>query len=295
MTAPPTPPPARAAPVEELVLIAGRGRYPLELARAARRQGVRRIVAVAFRRETDRALAALCDEVHWVHWGRFARVRDIIRASGLRHAVMAGQLTPTHLFSVRMDAETVAALARLRERNAHTLFGRAVEEVTSLGVEMLPAHRFMESAMVPPGLLTRRAPTAPETEDIALGFRVAKVTSGLDIGQTVVIKQGTVLAVEAFEGTDATIRRAGRLGGAGAVVVKVAKHGHDMRFDIPVVGPGTVRVLHRVRAAVLAVEARRAIVLDREAVVREADRLGLCVTAVEDPAGGAPAERAGQP
>ena len=135
--------------------------------------------------------------------------------------------------------------------------------------------------MPPAGLIAGREPTEAERGDITLGLAVAKTTSGIEIGQTVVVKQGTILAVEAFEGTDETIVRGGRLGGAGAVVIKVAKRGHDMRFDIPVVGLRTLKSLRKARAAVLAMEARRTILLDREAVAREAARLGLSIIAVE--------------
>ena len=137
----------------------------------------------------------------------------------------------------------------------------------------------MNMRMGPPG--TRGYMTEEEKADIELGLKVAKTTSGLDIGQTVVIKRGTILAVEAFEGTDAAILRAGKLGGAGAVVVKVAKQGHDMRFDIPVIGEHTLKSLRRAGATAMAVEARRTILLDREEIVRLADRHGLCIVAAE--------------
>lgn len=265
---------------ESLGIIAGRGVYPRLLAEAARREGVRRIFAVAFRWETDPAIGKAADEVAWIRLGQLGAMLDSFRRSGIRQAVMAGQIKPTHLFSLAMDRALRDLLARLPERNAHTIFGAIGEELKNIGVELLPAHLFMESAMPEPGLLGRRAPTDGERADIALGLQVAKMTSGLEIGQTVVIKNGTILAVEAFEGTDAAILRAGKLGGPGAVVVKAAKRGHDMRFDIPVVGVHTLRSLRKIRAAVLAVEARRTILLERDKVIEEADGMGLCLTAV---------------
>ena len=271
------------APVQELLLIAGRGEYPLLLAESARQAGVRRLVVVAFRHETDCAIARLADEVVWVHLGQLGKLRDVVRRLGIRQAVMVGAITPTSLFSVRFDRTSLAILSRLRELNAATVFGAAVRELEALGLEILPAYRFMESAMPAPGPLSRRAPTAAEQADIRLGLQAAKVTSGLDIGQTVVVKQGAILAVEAFEGTDATLLRAGRLGGPGAVVVKVAKPGHDMRFDIPVVGGRTLQNLRRISAAVLAVEARRTILLNPPALTAAADRMGLAMLAVEAP------------
>ncbi len=266
---------------EQLGLIAGRGAYPLLLAESAKKQGVRRLVAVAFRGETERTIERLADEVHWLNVGQLNALLDILRASGVTRAVMAGQITPANLFRVRLDRRALALLARLRVRNAETIFGAIGDELKSAGVELLPASRFMESAMPAPGLLARRAPTPEERADIELGCKVAKTTSGLDIGQTVIVKRGTILAVEAFEGTDETILRAGRLGGAGAVVVKTAKRGHDMRFDIPVVGLQTLKALRKIKAAALAVEAGRTILLERGKMSAEADRLGLAFLAVE--------------
>ncbi len=284
MTQPDTDRAPNTAPEHEvprlLGLIAGRGSYPLLLAESARRQGVGRIVAVAMYGETDAGLAKLVDEIHWFRVGELQKLLDCFAAAGVKAAVMAGQVTPTSLFRVRVDGRALAALRRLKHRNAETIFGAVGDELATIGVELLPASRFMEAHLPETGCLTRRTPTPEEQQDIAFGFRVAKHTSGLDIGQTVVVKEGTVLAVEAFEGTDATILRAGKLGGPGAVVVKVAKQGHDMRFDIPVVGLRTIKTLTKARATVLALEARRAILLDRAEVVRRADKLGICLVVV---------------
>ena len=267
-------------PVGELVLIAGRGDYPLLLARSARQQGVRRIVAIAFRHETSRAIAACVVAVRWIYLGQLQAVYDAFGDTGIRHAVMAGQITPTHLFSLRFDRAAMALLGRLKERNAHTIFGGFCDELKARGIDLLPAYLFMEAAMPPAGPIAGRTPTEAERADIALGLSVAKTTSGIEIGQTVVLKQGTILAVEAFEGTDEAILRGGRLGGPGAVVVKVAKRGHDMRFDIPVIGLRTLASIRKAKAAVLAVEAHRTILLEREALTREAGRIGLAIVAV---------------
>lgn len=270
----------KAPDITELAILAGKGDYPLLLARSARRQGIKRIVAIAFRHETQRSIARHVDEVRWVYLGQLQALLDAFRATGIRHAVMAGQITPTHLFSLRLDRAALSMLARLRERNAHTIFGAFCDELKGIGLQLLPACLFMEDAMPPVGLIASRPASAEETSDIQLGIRVAKMTSGIEIGQTVVVKRGTILAVEAFEGTDDAIRRAARLGGPGIVVVKVAKRGHDMRFDIPVIGTRTLKTLRKARAGVLAVEAGRTILLEREELIRQADRMNLCFTAV---------------
>ena len=261
-------------------IIAGRGAYPLMLAESARQQGVQRLVAIAFRKETRPEIEALVDEVHWIRLGQYGHMLNELEQSGVKHAVMAGQITPTHLFRVRFDAKLIALLKKLRTRNAETIFGAVAADMQEIGVELTAASLFMETHMPEAGLLSRRAPTESEAADLELGFKIAKTTSALDIGQTVVVREGTVLAVEAFEGTDDTIRRAGRLSKSGSVVVKVAKPGHDMRFDIPVIGLHTMKVLRKAKASALALEAGRAIILEREQVIEQANAMGLCLTVV---------------
>lgn len=269
---------------QSLGIIAGNGVYPILLAESARRQGVKRLFAVAFKKETDRAIEKRVDRTQWVSLGQLGAMLEAFKASGVKHAVMAGQITPTHLFRIRMDKRMFALLRRLETRNAETIFSAVADELRAVGVELLAASRFMESHMPEPGVITSRAPTEEERKDIELGLGVARVTSGLDIGQTVIVKQGTILAVEAFEGTDAAIKRAGKLGGPGAVVVKAAKPGHDMRFDIPVIGLHTIKLLKKIKAAALAVEAGRTILLERDKIVESANETGLSVIAVEQSA-----------
>jgi DUF1009 family protein len=266
---------------EKLALIAGNGAYPRLLAGSARKQGVKHVFAVAFRRETHPALEDCVDEIKWIRLGQLESMLQALQESGAKHAVMAGQITPTHLFTVRLDARMVALLRRLQTKNAETIFGAIGDELKQIGIELLPASAFMESHMAEQGVLSKKQPSEQEQKDIELGLKLAKMTSGLDIGQTVVVKQGTILAVEAFEGTNEAIARAARLGGPGIVIVKVAKIGHDMRFDIPVIGLDTMRLLKKVRASVLAVEAGRAILLEREKVIKAADAIGLCLTAIK--------------
>lgn len=265
---------------ESLIVIAGKGVYPLELASSARAQGVKRIAAIAIPGETEKSIANLVDQVVWIKLGQYAAMLDAMKSMQIPHAVMAGQISPTALFRVRPDKAFFELLGRLKEKNAETIFGAVGGDLKNIGIELLMAHRFMEKSMPGPGVLTDAAPTESQQRDIELGLHVAKTTSGLEIGQTVVIKEGTILAVEAFEGTDATILRAGELGGPGSVVVKVAKQGHDMRFDIPVVGDRTLKTLRKAKAAVIAVEAHRTILLDRASLIAQANRQGVCIVAI---------------
>lgn len=266
---------------ETLALIAGRADYPLLLARAARVRGVKRIFAVAFKGETSRRIAQVADEVIWLNVGRLGALLDALKKSGAHHAVMAGQINPKNLFCVRMDRALLDLLKSLPVKNAHTIFGGIIAEIEKTGLNLLPASSFMQDYMPVAGLLTARAPDARELNDISIGRRVIKETSHLDIGQTVVVKEGMILAVEAFEGTDRAIRRGGKLGGRCAVVVKVPKVGHDMRFDIPVIGKWTLRSLKKAKASCLAIEAGGAILLHKEELIAQADVLGLAITVLE--------------
>ncbi len=266
---------------EKLGIIAGRGAYPRILAEGARKQGVRQIMTVAFRGETDPLIAEVVDHVAWLHVGQLAAMLAAFRQWGVTQVVMAGQIAPSNLFHVRLDVRALKILARLKDRNARTIFGAIGDELNAIGIELLPAYRFMEDTMPAPGLLSHRAPTERERLDITLGLQAAKATSALEIGQTVVVKEGVILAVEAFEGTDDTMLRAGKLGGAGAVVVKVARQGHDMRYDIPVVGLRTLAILKKIKAAVLAVEARKTILLERDQIIEAANKQSLAFIAVE--------------
>ena len=275
-----------SAPVPEtLGLIAGRGSYPWQLIRSAHAQGVKRVVAFAFRFETAWRVALDADETHWLWLGKLQSLLDAVKAAGVTQIVMAGQIKPTRLFSLRLDKLALTTLMSLKERNAHTIFGAIADLLKTVGATLLPASSFMETEMPAPGTLSAREPTEREWADIRLGALVAKTTSGLDIGQTVVVKEGTILAVEGFEGTDKTILRAGELSGraGGAVVVKVAKKGHDMRFDIPIIGLRTFKMLKKAKISCLAVEANRTILLERERLVELADRLKIAFVAIPTP------------
>jgi len=260
-----------------LVLIAGQADYPLLLANAARKQGVRRIVAVAFKGETRREITQVADEVIWLRIGLLDAFVDAIRSVGATHAVMAGQIAPNNLFNVRMDKALIELLKNLPVKNAHTIFGGITAEIEKAGVKLLPASSFMQDYMPAAGLLTARSPNEREHRDIDIGRRVIKDTSHLEIGQTVVVKEGMILAVEAFEGTNQAIRRGGKIGGKGAVVVKVPKVGHDMRFDIPVIGNHTLKTIRKAGVSCLAIEDGGAILLEKKKLVEQADAMGLAI------------------
>jgi DUF1009 family protein len=254
----------------ELLLIAGSGRYPHLVAEGARSAGVRRLVVVAFRDETDPALADKADEIHWLRVGQLGALLKTAHQSGCRRALMAGQLAPQNLFHLRPDFKALAVLARLPRRNAETLFGAVGDELSAIGVELLSALTYMDDHIVTAGHLAGPALKARHLEDLRFGFSIAKEISRLDIGQTVVVKNGTVLAVEGFEGTNECLRRGGQLGRGDATMVKVSKPRQDLRFDVPVIGTQTLAVAAEAGIARIGLEAGTSLLLDHEVVKKDA-------------------------
>jgi DUF1009 family protein len=262
-----------------LGLIAGSKSLPLLFAQEARRDG-RRLVAVAFEGETSPDLAPLVDEIVWLRVGQLGKMIAAFTERGVRECVMLGQIAPSNLFNLRPDLRAMGLLFRLKEKNAHTLFGAIADELQKDGVTLIDPLRWLTPWMPSGGYAVGPKLTEEQREDIRFGLRIAKEVSRLDIGQSVVVKRGTVLAVEGFEGTDACLERGGKLAGkeGGAVAVKVAKAGHDLRFDLPCVGPKTVEVCATHGIAVLAVEAGRTLLLEQPELEALAIRRKLAVT-----------------
>jgi DUF1009 family protein len=263
----------------KLGIIAGNGVYPRLLAEAARRAGVKTIVAAAFTDETDERLAGLVDEINWMRVGQLGKLIACFRDAGVTNAIMSGQIAPKNLFDLRPDWKTLLLLARLKRLNAESIFAAIGDELARAGITLLPATSFLEDCLAPAGLIAGRKLTRREEDDVGFAFEVAREVSRLDIGQTVIVKNGTVLAVEGFEGTNETIRRGGALGGKNAIMVKVAKPDQDMRFDVPVIGVATVAVAAEAHLRVIAVEAQRTLFLEKDAVVEQAARANISIVA----------------
>jgi hypothetical protein len=270
-------------PMEPLGIIAGNGEFPLILARSARQLGAGPIVAAAFDGETNPEINQLVDHADWIKLGQLNKLIEVFTSRGVKRAVMAGGITPSNLFkNLRLDLRMTTVALRLKERNAETIFGAIASEMAKDGVELIDPRPFLGESVPPPGVLTRLKPSKDQTEDIEFGLRIARAVSALDIGQTVVVKKGTVLAVEGFEGTDECIRRGGALAGekGGALVVKVSKPEHDFRFDIPCVGEKTIESCRVARISVMAVEAGRSLLLDKDKLLKAANEAGMCLVAV---------------
>lgn len=267
---------------DTLGIIAGDRSLPLELARLARAAGIRRLVAAAFEGETNPALAPLVDEIVWLKVGQLSKLIEVFSSRGIRQCVMAGQLAPKNIFDIRPDLRGLALLMRLKEKNAHTVFGAVADELMRDGVELIEATPWLKPIMPGTGFHLGAKVSAEQQADVELGYRLAKEVSRLEIGQIVVMKDGIVLAVEAFEGTDRCLTRGGELAGknGGAVAVKLAKEKHDLRFDIPTVGARTLEVCAAAKIAVLAFEASRTLLLDREEIEHIARKHKIAVLTV---------------
>ena len=266
---------------QKMIVISGWGAYPRLIVEGAHAAGVRQVDVLAVRGSTDRATVKAADNVHTINLGGIAAGLRWLAAQGYDGACFAGQINPLSLFTARFDAETKGWLNSLPVKNAHTVYGKLAYEFEAAGVKVFPASSFMDGHLPGVGALTTRSLTDREATDVAHGATVVRDMGRHDVGQTVLVKEGMVLAVEAFEGTNAAIKRGGKLGGKGAVVVKGAREGHDMRFDIPVVGLKTLKVMKSAGATALAFQAGRLILLDREAVISFANKHGIALVGIE--------------
>jgi UDP-2,3-diacylglucosamine hydrolase len=276
-----------------LGIIAGNGVYPRLLAQSARAAGVREMFAAAFEGETEPSLNDKVDTLEWMRVGQLSRLVKFFRDREVHHAIMAGQIAPKNLFDFRPDWKALLLLARMKVRNAETIFAAIADELAKSGIELLPATSFLEDYLAGADLICGPQLSRHEKEDVSFGWRIAREVARLDIGQTVVVKNGTVLAVEGFDGTNETIRRGGTLAGKGAVVIKVAKPNQDMRFDVPCIGPETIRAAAEAKVRVVAVEARRTLLLDRDLLLKCANELRVSLFGMEGGAPGTPLSPSG--
>ncbi|MBI3319555.1 MAG: UDP-2,3-diacylglucosamine diphosphatase LpxI [Candidatus Omnitrophica bacterium] len=263
-------------------IIAGAGSFPIHVAREAKRLG-HSVVAIGLQGWADPTLAQTADVFEEVSVGHLHTLIDRLKAHHIRQAVMAGKVTKEVLFDPRLqfDAESLSLLGRLKEFSVNAVLGAIATRLADDGIELLDSSTFLKQDLCPPGVLTQRQPTDGEREDIAMGVRVAQQMAQLDIGQTVVVKKRVIIAVEALEGTDATIQRASQLAGAGCVVVKMASPSQDMRFDLPILGARTVEVATACGVGCVAVEARKTLLLDRSALITMANDAQLSLVGVE--------------
>ena len=268
-------------------IIAGNGRFPFLALQGARDLG-HDVTVIAIREEAFPDLEALAQQaraaLHWVSLGQLGKCIKLLKAAGVSQAVMAGQVRHVKIFSgIIPDLTLLSVLRRLKARNTDALISAVADVLRDEGIELLDSTLFLAPLLARPGVLSARAPDERERADFEFGYRMADAIAALDIGQTVAVKDKAVVAVEAMEGTDEVIGRAGRLAGPGVCVIKVAKPNQDMRFDVPVIGIATIQAMRTAGANALSIDAGRTLVLDGDAFLRAADEAGIVVVGREVP------------
>lgn len=268
-------------PNKTLGLIAGNGKFPLMFAREARRQGYT-VIAAGVKGDTSLLLRFVTSQCRMFYVGDLQKLFDYFRSHNIKQVLMAGQVNQKNLFDprVKLDSRFQKLFNALQDHKADTIFAAVADLLASEGMELVDSTLLLKNYLAPAGCLTRRAPTPAELEDITFGREIAKAMGGLDVGQTVVIKDKAIVAIEAMEGTDKTIFRGGRIAQQGAVVVKMSKPNQDFRFDVPVIGPRTIQTMIKCSAKCLAIEAGKTLIVDREKTVAAADRAGISIYSV---------------
>jgi len=262
-------------------IIAGNGIYPETFARAARTQPEEiRLVCSAFDGETQPEFADQVDAIKWLKVGQLGKLIDYFVKEGVKEAVMVGQIAPKNLYNFRPDMRTIGVLARLKERNAESMFGAIADELQKDGITLLSAVTFLENELAQKGHLFGPKPKDKMQEDAEYGFKIAKESSRLDIGQSVLVREGTILAVEAFEGTNECIKRGGELGrGKNVTLAKVSKPNQDFRFDVPVIGPLTLETCKAAAVSQIVVEAGCTLILEKDRVAELAKKYKITILA----------------
>ena len=266
----------------KLGLIAGNGRFPFLVLDAARGAG-HDVTVIALKEETfpdlaDAASRAPVAPLHWISLGQLGECISLLKGAGVRRAVMAGQVKHTKLFAdITPDLTLCKMLMRLAAKNTDSLISGVADALAEHGIELIDSTAFLTPLLASKGVMTARAPDEDERRDLEFGYSVADAVARLDIGQTIAVKSAAVVAVEAMEGTDAVIARAGQLAGRGVRIVKVAKPNQDMRFDVPVVGVSTIEAMKGVGATALSVDAGKTLMIDGDAIVKAADGAGICI------------------
>ena len=265
-----------------LGLIAGNGRFPFLVLDAARGAG-HDVTVIAIKEEAfpdleDQAARPPRAALHWVSLGQLGKCISLLKDSGVTQALMAGQVKHTKLFAdIIPDMTLLGVLMRLKARNTDALIAGVADVLRDHGITLLDSTAFLAPLLAGAGVLTKRRPTPDEQADLEVGYRVADTIAGLDIGQTIAVKSGALVAVEAMEGTDAVIARAGQLAGSGVRIVKVAKPNQDMRFDVPVIGVSTIDAMAAAGATLLSVDAGKTLMIDGDAIIRAADAAGIAI------------------
>ncbi len=267
---------------DKIGVIAGGGQFPLLFAKAAHSQGLK-VYAAAHHGETDEALTDLVEQLKWVKLGQLGKIIDFFKQMGVKKTVFIGSITKTNIFrDVRPDLKGLGLWNKINIKQDDAILRAVADRLEKDDIEVVASADYVPELLFPKGILTKKKPSMDQMNDIIFGWKIARSLGNLDIGQCVVVRNQTVLAVEAIEGTDAAIRRGGALGKEKAVVVKLRKPNQDLRFDLPAVGMKTIDSMKEVNAAVLAVEAEYALFFDRESVIQAAENGGIIIVGIEE-------------
>jgi len=265
----------------QIGIIAGMGELPVIIAKDARERGYK-VITVALETLASPEMDSVSDEIRWVNPGKFGELIDILKKHQIKEAIMAGKVPKSLLFKSKItpDLRAVKLLFSIKDKSDDAILNAITKELAGEGIKIIDTTKFSPHLLTPVGCLTRKKPDEEQWKDIEFGWKIAREIGKLDIGQTVVIKGKAVMAIEAIEGTDEAILRGGKWAGDGAVVVKVSKPQQDMRMDVPAVGPDTLKSMENVNAKVLALEAHRSMIVDRETVIRVAESAGIVIVGI---------------
>ncbi len=268
--------------MEKIAIIAGNGKFPLIVANEVRKRK-QPLVILGIEKEAHPALMDNADRFYWVQLGKLKKLIEICKNENIKKAVMAGQVRHTHLFSsLKLDLKAISLLSKIKDKKADTILKAVADEFAINGIELINSTTYVKYLLPSPGVLTKLKPTKKQLEDIKFGYKIAKQIAQLDIGQTVVVKDKTVLAIESLEGTDNTILRGASLGGKNIVVIKVSKPNQDFRFDVPVIGIRTIETLKQIKAGLLCFTANKTLLLDKEKVIQEANKSNICIVSLKE-------------
>lgn len=266
--------------VDRIALIAGNGKFPIIFAQSARKKGVE-IIAIGINEETSKELEKFVNKIYWLSVGELEKLLKILKEENIRYVVMAGQVKHKLLFdnNIKIDKKMQFLLGGLKNKKTDSIIGAVAKLLGFFGIKVLSSIIFLSDYLPEKGPLTKKIPDERISKDIDFGRRIAKQIAGMDIGQSIAVKDRVVLAVESIEGTDEAIRRAARYAKDGIVVIKVTKPRQDMRFDVPVIGPDTIKLLQEVKASCIAIEAKKTLIIDKEETIKLADEAGISIVA----------------
>jgi UDP-2,3-diacylglucosamine hydrolase len=267
--------------IGQIAIISGSGKFPLFLAKAAKSNNIR-VVTLAIISSAEKEIEKISDKNYWVELGKGKKLIEILKQEKIEYAVMAGKVNKTTIISqsIRLDEEAKKILQRIKDKKDDTILSAVAGRLEDFGIKLIDSTVFLKNFMSGKGALTRMRPDKKQQQDISFGLPIAKKMGGLDIGQSVIVKDKAVIAIEAIEGTDEAIIRAGKLAGSGTVVIKVSKPSQDMRFDVPTVGFETLKIMKLSGASVLALEAGKVLMLEKSDMIKEADKMGICITGI---------------